>query len=241
MKKCNVCVIQHHAVETLGILAYGCGSLPEGNAESLRMVAHTCRTFENQPVCKDMQPYDGLIIMGGPMSVYDSYPHIKEELRLIEQALELNKPILGICLGSQLLAAALGARVYPGKQKEIGWKSVRLNDFASSDSLWQGVPRSFMGFHWHGDIFDLPTGAVPLAESDVTPCQSFRYGQNAYGMLFHAEVTQEMIQGMVKEFSAELQKEAIKPEDVTGPIENHIANLHYIGSTVFSRWGALIK
>lgn len=232
MKNCRVCVIQHHACEGLGIIAPACGLLPETGSQSLRRVAHYCKVYENQPVPTSIEGYDALILMGGPMSVYDSHPFLKEELRLIQDALKQNKPILGICLGSQLLAAALGARVYPGKQQEIGWKSVRLNDFAASDPLWQGVPRSFMAFHWHGDIFDLPTGAVPLAESDLTPWQAFSYGKNAYGFLFHAEVTKESIQGMVNAFAKDLHLEELT--------KTHLPNLNYIGTTVFTRWAALI-
>src|SRR4029453_12808101 len=133
----------------------------------------------------------------------DQYPHLRHELRLIETALRHNVPILGICLGSQLLAATLGARVYPGQQKEIGWYPITLKDNASQDRLWHEIDCRFTALHWHGDVFDLPPGAVSLASSALTEHQAFRYGDRAYGLLFHLEVTPSQLQEMVQTFQGE--------------------------------------
>jgi GMP synthase (glutamine-hydrolysing) len=181
--------------------------------------------------------------MGGPMSVYDheQFPFLLDEQRLIEQALKDDKPVLGVCLGSQLLAATLGIEVKSGAQKEIGWHSVALTESANADALWEGVPSRFTAYHWHGDVFELPQGAVSLASSELTPCQGFRYGANAYGFLFHMEVTDKIIQNMVKEFSGELEAEHIVAETIIQQTRDHLSNLQAIGAKVFRRWAKLIK
>jgi GMP synthase (glutamine-hydrolysing) len=124
----------------------------------------------------------GLIVMGGPMGVYEEarFPFLRRERNLIERALADRVPVLGICLGSQLLASALGAPVRKGLRKEIGWHPVYLEDAAGDDPLFRETPVEFDAFHWHGDVFDLPTGAVRLAHSSLTEYQAFRYGENAY-------------------------------------------------------------
>lgn len=230
-----VCVIQHVACETLGRIAEAL------KAEGLG--AEVIRTQEQNPIPAGMDNYKGLIVMGGPMGVYEQerYGFLGEEMRLMQLAVKQNKPVLGICLGSQLLAAALGATVSKSGFKEIGWHPVRLNDSALHDPLWNGVPRSFQALHWHGDIFTLPEGAVPLANSDLTDCQAFRYGPSAYGFLFHMEVTPEVLQGMVSTFSDELKQAQINPEQIIEPAKTHLANLHYIGSSVFQRWARLVR
>jgi GMP synthase (glutamine-hydrolysing) len=179
----TVCVIQHVACETLGRIEDAL------KAEGLGL--EIFRTYEQNPLPQTIEAYKGVILMGGPMGVYeqDRYGHLTSEMRLMAQAAKENKPVLGVCLGSQLLAAALGASVSKSGFKEIGWHPVTLTDSAMHDPLWSGVPRSFHALHWHGDIFTLPNGALSLARSDLTEFQAFRYGANAYGFLFHMEVT----------------------------------------------------
>ena len=159
----KIWVMQHHPVENLGSIA----DALEGAALAWQYV----RTFEGQPVPKDMKGAGGLILMGGPQGVYeaDEHPYLKEEMRLIESALKDDRPVLGVCLGSQLLAAALGAKVYKGTRREIGWHPVKLTADARDDRLLKGVPEQFTAFHWHGDIFDLPKDSVTLASSEITP------------------------------------------------------------------------
>jgi GMP synthase-like glutamine amidotransferase len=135
----------------------------------------------------DLARSGGLIVLGGEMSANDDLEHIRTELNLIGQALSLGKPLLGICLGSQLIAKALGARVYANPMKEIGWYPV----------YWTEAGRKLTGsdtiFHWHGETFDLPPGAELLAWSDACGCQAYRVGRNTYGLQFHLEATPEMI------------------------------------------------
>jgi GMP synthase (glutamine-hydrolysing) len=154
--------------------------------------------------------------------------------------LKRGKPILGVCLGSQLLAAALGANVYPGRRKETGWNRVTLADFAVLDPLFADVPKSFTAFHWHGDIFDLPRGAALLASSALTAHQVFRYGKNAYGLLFHMEVTLPQINTMVATFADELQAAGPNSSAIKLNAHTHLPQLQKIGGEVFRRWVALL-
>ena len=141
--------------------------------------------------------YDALIIMGGPMGVYDDYSSKKDELNAIKAALQDKIPVLGICLGSQLLAHALDAKVYPnmlnGKRaKEVGFFEVELTEEGKSDRIFSGFNSPLKVLQWHGDAFDIPAGAVKLASSRLCSNQAFSYG-NDYGLLFHLEFTTEMI------------------------------------------------
>jgi GMP synthase (glutamine-hydrolysing) len=184
----------------------------------------------------------GLIVMGGPQSVYeqDKFPFLRDEMRLIEDALKHAKPILGVCLGSQLLATALGASVYPVRQKEIGWHRVSLTPSAAVNGIFEGEPRSLTAFHWHGDIFDLPRGATLLASSALTANQAFRYGKNAYGLLFHMEVALPQINAMVATFADELQAAGLNGVAIKLNAHSHLPALQKIGREVFARWVALL-
>lgn len=199
----SVLVIQHVAAE-------GPGRIEERLTLAGERV-DIVRVDRGEPIPESLEEHDALIVMGGPMGVYetDRYPHLTRELRLIEAAVIREAPVLGICLGSQLLAAALGARVYPAKQKEIGWFPVQLTEAAHHDALFRDGAQHFEPLHWHGDIFDLPKNAIPLARSALTEIQAFRYGTSAYGLLFHLEATGEQIHGMIDAFSNELSEAGV--------------------------------
>lgn len=150
----------------------------------------------------DLDKYSGLVIFGGPMGVYEDYPFKQDELDFIKKALG-KIPIIGFCLGSQLLAYALGAKVYPNlrdgrKVKEIGYYDVNLTKEGKVDPLFKGFRSPVKVLQWHGDAFDLPNGATLLATSPDCTNQAFRYGNNAYGTLFHNEFTPEMVEELVK-------------------------------------------
>jgi GMP synthase (glutamine-hydrolysing) len=137
-----------------------------------------------------------LVILGGPRGVEeaDRHPFLKQEIALAADRLRRDRPILGICLGSQIMAAALGARVAPGPAQEIGWFPIELEPGARSDPSASLLTReSSMFLHWHGDTFDLPAGAVPLARSERYERQGFRFGSNGYALQFHPEVVPEKI------------------------------------------------
>jgi GMP synthase (glutamine-hydrolysing) len=136
---------------------------------------------------------DGLIFLGGPMSVNDPLAFLDVERHAIIAAIGRKQPVLGICLGSQLIAQALGGRVYPSLQKEIGWFDIRPTEAARNDALFHGLRDRETVFHWHGETWDLPAGATLLASSDACRNQAFRFGTNVYGVQFHPEVSPAMI------------------------------------------------
>jgi GMP synthase (glutamine-hydrolysing) len=140
----------------------------------------------------DVARYDALIFMGGPMSVNDDLPFLRQEMDFIRQAIAQRQPILGICLGSQLIARAMGATVRRNAAKEIGWYGLQFTPAAADDRLFAGLSKETV-FHWHGETFDLPPGAELLASSNLCRNQAFRAGEHVYGLQFHLEVTPEMI------------------------------------------------
>ena len=175
--------------------------------------------------------FQGLVIMGGPMSANDPFPGLRDELALIETALCNSIPILGICLGSQLIAKALGARVYQNRGQEIGWEAVTLTEASRSDPLFEKIPSPAMFFHWHSETFDLPDGAELLASSPMTPHQAFRYGHSVYGIQFHPEITAEMIEDWCHQ--------PVNCGDVaqfTAPIDPHFADTTQHARGLFQSW-----
>jgi len=228
----SVWVLQHTPSETLGTI--------EDVLRGHQIGFNYIETYAGKSVPGEMAGIAGLIVMGGPMGVYEQskYPFLREEMRLIESALALGRPVLGVCLGSQLLAAALGAEVKRGERKELGWHAVTLSEFAAQDPLFAGVRPEFWPFHWHGDVFSLPKQAVGLASSRQTPSQAFRYGKNAYGILFHLEVTQEQIAQMLSDFAEELQEAGGEAPEITAQIPRHLPVLKEIAGDVFGRWAS---
>jgi GMP synthase (glutamine-hydrolysing) len=232
----KIYILQHHPVESLANIA----DALEGAALAWQYV----RVDEGQPVPASMKGAGGLIVMGGPASVYqtDRYPWLRDEMRLIEDAMKSNLPVLGVCLGAQILAAALGAKVERNPNgKEIGWHPIRLSDAAKDDRLMRGLPATMTPFHWHGDIFELPRGAISLASSDKTPCQAFRHGDKAYALQFHLEVTRESVAAMADAFAKDLLRENIPADRMIAQAAEYLQPLEKISETVFTRWASPIQ
>ncbi len=231
----EILVLQHAEIETPGIAA----EIFKARGIKLR----TVRCYAGEPVPSELGAAAALLIMGGPMGVYEAgrYPHLRDEMRLIENALSAERPVLGICLGSQLLAAVLGSRVQKGPAKEIGWKPVYLQPDAAADALWKGSAPSLTALHWHGDIFDLPAGCVHLASSEMTRYQAFRYRSNAYGFLFHLEMTEPMIRGMAQVFAGEMAEGGMSAETLMKDTAAYLPAAQNAARRIFGAWSGLFS
>lgn len=204
--------------------------------------AQTIRVYAGDRLPKSLSSDSSLIVLGGPMGVYEDadYPFIKDELTLIEDSLGRGLPVLGICLGAQLMACAAGAKVYKGDKKEIGWYKVSLTEEGECDRLFMGLPKEQMVFQWHGDTFDIPKDAVRLAGSELFPNQLIRIGAKGYGLQFHLEVTADMVREWlsVEENVAEIEglNGQVSPERIVKDTPTHMEALARHGSSVFSRF-----
>ncbi|MEN6509733.1 MAG: gamma-glutamyl-gamma-aminobutyrate hydrolase family protein [Smithella sp.] len=190
----------------------------------------TCTPFFKSANLPALEKIDLLIVMGGPMSVNEEkrYPWLVSEKQFIHQMIMSGKPVLGICLGAQLIASAMGAKVYPNSVKEIGW--FPIYGFSSSDRSIFRFPQSVQAFHWHGETFDLPTGATRIAKSDGCENQAFQLGQSVIGLQFHLETTPQSAQDLVTHCRDELipatyiqtEKEVLSAEPAQYQSINHL-------------------
>lgn len=228
-------VIQHHASEDLGTF--------EPILVATGLSVCSIRVFAGEKVPAQIKDDDdGLIVLGGSFGVYESekHPFLRDEIRLIESALREDKPVLGICLGSQMLASALGAKVYKSGRQEIGWHSVALSEAGKSDALFGDAGNEFTAFHWHGDAFDLPGGAVSLASSAMTEHQAFRYANKFYGILFHPEATEEIINCMTRDFAEDAAEAGSSRKEILQDTDEHLPGFQTIAGGIFNRWMKLI-
>jgi len=190
----------------------------------------------------DPDAFDAVIAMGGPMSVNDddALPWLREEKECISAAVRAGTPFFGACLGAQLLASALGAAVYPGPAPEIGLLPVRLTEAARSDPVFADLPEELLTFQWHGDTFDLPTGATLLAGSPAYANQAFRYGRHAYGVQFHLEVSPELAREWadVPEYAAALESTlgAGSASGLMDDLSARAGELQAHARSLFARW-----
>lgn len=188
MGQLRIHYLQHVAFEDLGCIENW--ALEKGHKL-------TCTNFFEGDSLPTHSTYDWLIIMGGSMSVYDEeeYNWLFAEKNFIKNAIQQNKKVLGICLGSQLIASALGADVYPNKEKEIGWFPITISETVANPL--QDIVNNFSVFHWHGDTFDLPTNAINIASSEACINQAFIYNDQVIGLQFHFEVTEKSLKQML--------------------------------------------
>jgi GMP synthase (glutamine-hydrolysing) len=182
----------------------GLGSI-QGWAEAGRHSITCTRLYAEEDLPK-IEMMDMLIVMGGPMNVYEEkkYPWLVREKRCIERAIAANKIVLGICLGAQLIADVLGAKVFANEFKEIGWFPVQRTKEALQSKIGEVFPEKMEVFHWHGDTFDLPTGAIHAAKSVACENQAFIYKGCVVGLQFHLETTKNGATEMIKNCSHEL-------------------------------------
>ncbi len=186
----------------------------------------------------DIASLSALILMGGPMSANDPLDYLTAERRLIDSALGRNIPVLGICLGAQLIAKALGANVYPNREREIGWFPLHWTDAAASDPLLSEVPDQHPVFHWHGETFDLPSASVWLASSARCRNQAFRHGDRTYAFQFHLETTPAMIADWLsQDINCGDLRETTEPVDP----ERFAAEQEQTAELVFGRWAERVR
>jgi GMP synthase (glutamine-hydrolysing) len=186
----SVLVFQHDPYDGPGYL---------GEAFLRRGARLTTIRLDDGETAPDIAPYDMLLVMGGTMNVYqeDKYPWLVKETQAIRQAVQEDQAVLGVCLGGQLLAKALGAQVHLGSATEIGLIPITLTVAGESDPLFKGLSQ-VEAVEWHDDTFDIPNGAVALARSDTCVHQAFRFGPRAYGLQFHPEVSPVMLAQWIK-------------------------------------------
>jgi GMP synthase-like glutamine amidotransferase len=225
-------VLQHIACEPPGVFE---DVLHERGAQ-----LHRVELDEGEPL-PDWREFDAIIAMGGPMSATDDerLPWLAAEKQLIAEAVQADQPFWGVCLGVQLLAASLGARVYPGPAPEVGILPVTLTLDGLTDPVFAGLPRDLLTLQWHGDTFDMPHGAVRLAGSPAYPNQAIRY-ERAYGVQFHLEVSAEMARewARVPEYVASLERTlgAEEAPAFLAAIENRAPEMRIAGRALFERW-----
>ncbi|MGE8505120.1 MAG: glutamine amidotransferase [Pseudomonas sp.] len=178
---------------------------------------------------------DLLVVLGGPIGVYDHerYPLVVAELELLRTRLAANRPTLGICLGAQLMAAALGSIVYPGPAKEIGWSTLELAD---SDYQPLAALRDMAVLHWHGDTFDLPEGCTLLASTPLCRQQAFARGPNVLGLQFHPEVRGDRFEHWLLGHASELASSGIDPVTLRHDAKRYAAALEQAGSVLLGNW-----
>lgn len=227
-------VFQHSAREPLGTLD-----------PLLRRAGFRVRyiNFSREPhATPEVRRYNGLVVLGGPMNVDQAatYPHLNTEIAAIREALDAEIPVLGICLGAQLLAAALGASVHPSPIAEIGWYPVHPTAAAESDRLCRHLRSAQHIFQWHAYTFDLPRGAVHLASTESCPHQAFRYGDRAYGLQFHLEADEVLIRRWleVPEYRAEFEARDLEHgiEHVIHETQVHASSAQALSARVFNEF-----
>jgi GMP synthase (glutamine-hydrolysing) len=227
----RVLVLQHIACEPPGVYE---DVLQEQGVELVRVELDEGETIPSDD-------FDAIVAMGGPMSVNDdaALPWLADEKRYVSDAVRSGTPYWGVCLGVQLLAASLRARVSAGPKPEVGLLPVELTDDALDDPVFADAPRQLLTLQWHGDTFDLPDGAVRLAGSAAYPNQAFRY-RNAYGVQFHLEVSTAMARewAEVPEYAASLERVLGRgaAEGFVAQVEERSPDMLSLGRALFERW-----
>jgi len=235
MKK--VLFFKHIKIEGPGLI----GEILESRGIPFEVV----NVYEGAAFPDNLENLGALFFLGGPMNVYeeDSYPFLVRENVFIQRCIKAGIPMFGICLGAQLIAKALGARVRKGREKELGWGTILLTNEGSNDPLFANMGKSVPVFQWHGDTFDIPEGAVHLAASDKCENQAFRYGKLVYGFQFHCEVSQGMGLEWTKAYEDELQTLAhpMSYDDVKKTAPAHEGKTIKAGRAMFERFISLIS
>ncbi|WP_455365643.1 type 1 glutamine amidotransferase [Kaarinaea lacus] len=201
------------------------------------------RIDQHDAIPHSIDNFSALVFMGGPMSVNDDLDWITAEIKLIQQAHQANMPLLGHCLGGQLIAKALGASISKNPMREIGWHAVSKQSSAIGDDWLSSLPGSFEVFHWHGETFSIPSGATPLLASQYCENQAFVIG-NTLALQCHVEMTAPMVKEWVTEYADELSQpsDSLQSADlILENLEQKISQLKPIADTIYQRWIRAVK
>ena len=225
-----VAIFRHSSTEGPGYFATFLGSR--------RVPWRLVKVDAGEQVPADPREFSGLAFMGGPMSVNDGLPWIPQVLGLVNKAVDADIPVLGHCLGGQLIAKALGGKVTRNGVKEIGWGAVTVEDNAPARD-WFGATREFSGFHWHGETFTIPSGATKIAASPYCANQAFALGKHL-GMQCHVEMTPGLIRAWCKDWDKERVGKAgpsvQTPEQMFERLEERVRSLNEIAVRLYERW-----
>lgn len=224
----RILAFRHSPSDGLGLIA--------GVLDAHGIASQYANLYDAPVAATDIKDADALILLGGSMSANDNLSFIKREIEHVQAAVQSGKPLLGICLGAQVISKALGSKVYSNGKKEIGWEPVTFTNVARNDALFHGHDSEVI-FHWHGETFDLPEDAVLLASSAACRHQAFRFGDRVYGLQFHLEVTPQMISPWCQE------DEACWAREESGHIDPfaHAAQVTSLARLIFGRWCELAK
>jgi GMP synthase (glutamine-hydrolysing) len=225
-------VLRHSQAEGLGLVA---------NALREKGIHHRYIDLpRGEPPPRDLRGVGGLIILGGPMAAYeaDRHPFLAHETVLIERAVTAGRPVLGICLGAQLIAQVLGARVYAGERREVGWLPLTLTDDGVDDPVFGGGERALTVFHLHGDTYELPPDAKNLARSALYEQQAFAWGELVYVLQFHLEFTESVISRLATdpESRAYIVEAGVDPQRLVAESPAHVRALTEHAARIFSNF-----
>jgi GMP synthase-like glutamine amidotransferase len=227
--KKTILSIQNTEIETLGNLK----KLFESDGFEIET-----KHVKKDSIPQEVDNYAAIVILGGYMSVYQNLPFLEEQQKLIRNANHHQVPLLGICLGSQLIAQALGGRVYKGHRKEIGWFKVKVNNEGRND-IFKGITNERIKvFQWHGDTYELPKAAILLASSNLYP-QAFKVG-TSIGILFHLEVTHEIIRNWTSNYGLEMTKVGVSTDSILNNKKEEFENLADNCKVVYSNFFKMI-
>jgi GMP synthase-like glutamine amidotransferase len=208
-----------------------------------RVETIACRVFDGDPIPATLDQFHGVVVMGGPMSATsdDGFPTRAAEIHLLTEALRRSVPVLGVCLGAQLLARAGGAEIFKGENgPEVGWGTVELSGAGIEDRLLGGLPTTLPVLHWHGDTYKLPDEAVHLASSNAYLEQAFRLGSVAWGFQFHVEVDLDAVESFLSSFGEDAFSARTTPEAIREDTQAALEKLRPSRDLILDRFASVV-
>lgn len=230
-----VLVVQHVELEGPGRIAH---ALDRAGLEWT-----VSRMDLDEPLLTDARELSGIVVMGGPMGIDDTtaHPRLIAERRLLSSAVKHGVPVLGVCLGAQLLAAACHGTVSPGESFELGWLPISSTPEGAADPIMSHLVDGLHVLHWHGDVIDLPKEATLLASSALTSVQAFRIGKNSYGMLFHLEADRAQVAEMAAAFCDDVAMAGLSRTGLVAQTATHEPRVRAAADAAFDAWVSMLR